>query len=92
MKVERLVKVTIGESVHELTIEQAGELAHQLREYLPIRQISDFAIDAILGRPQIVDHPQFPMGGENPLHAPRQPYRVYPPVIHCKTDTDGSPI
>ncbi|CAB4191854.1 hypothetical protein UFOVP1229_173 [uncultured Caudovirales phage] len=95
MKVESLIKITIGETVHQIAMDEAKSLFVELQKLFPPAFVissppSDDMRDAIedaFGRrgnePWMV-----PM---KPWMLPPQPYRVYPPRTEV-TFEDGSPV
>lgn len=87
MQVEGLVRITIGEAVHEITMDDARGLMAQLAGILhpPVHikfpdnaGMSDSEIDRILGNPA-------------PMWRTHRPID-FTPKVYCETDSDGSPI
>ena len=89
MKVESLIKITIGETVHEITMDEARSLFAELQKLFP---------PAFLFSPpnnELRDAIQDTFGNRK-WNPPVIPLRVYPfdttPTVTFETDDDGSPI
>lgn len=78
MKIENIIRITIGETTHELTADEARALVAELQKSLPMPNVAVFR-NAVrdCGHATLIPityPPQFPQGETAPWQSPADPW------------------